>query len=161
MIQTTDPDEQRIFTYLAEINVAQGVEVYDEDNAVVTVFPPVLLDTGTPFSRLPPFIVESFAEAFGFVELDDPQGFYEAPCEMRSETGGIRFTLADDDGNAVDIEMPWSEAVVEFSDMCLFAFASGGEDAEFFIMGQTFLQSTYLYVNLEDETIGLGQANWD
>jgi len=161
MIQTIDPDAQRIFTNLTEINIALGEEAYDEANAVTLLMPPVLLDTGTPFSRLPPLIVEAFAEAFGFVEFDDPVGFYQAPCDMRSELGGIRFTFSDYDDNAVAIEMPWSEAIVEYSDGCLFAFAEGDEDADFFIMGQTFLQSTYLYVNLEDLTIGLGQAKWD
>lgn len=162
MIKTTDPEEQRIFTNLSQINFVRGGEAYDEDTAKIVSLPPVILDTGTPFSRLPPFIVESFADDLELTEYVDVPGFFEAPCSLKSEAGGLRFTFTDDEGNGVDIEMLWSEAVVEVSrDLCLFAFASWDEDAGFYIMGQTFLQSTYLYVDLEELLIGLGQAEWD
>jgi hypothetical protein len=162
MIKTTDPEEQRIFTYLSQINFVRGGEVFDEDTAQMLSFPPVLLDTGTPFSRLPPILVEAFAAEFEFTEYVDVPGFFEAPCSMRSEAGGLRFTFTDDEGNGVDIDMPWSESVVQVAEgLCLFAFASYDEDADFYIIGQTFLQSTYFYVNLEEQLIGLGQAKWD
>lgn len=161
MIKTTDPEEQRIFSSLSQINFVLGGEVFDENTAEIVSIP-VLLDTGTPFSRFPPSLVESLAEEFGLTEIVDVPGFFEAPCSLKSETGGLRFTFTDDEGNGVDIDMPWSEAVVEVDDgLCLFVFASDEEDAPFYIMGQTFLQSTYLYVDLEEQIIGLGQAEWD
>lgn len=151
MIETEDPEQQRIFTILTAIN----------SNEVVV---PVLLDTGTPITRFPPAIVNAFAEAFGLTEYSDTPGFFDAPCSLASQTPGLTFTFTDfaDADNQVTITMPWSEAVIPLDDdSCLFAFAADEEDAEFYVMGQTFLQSTYLYVNLEELTIGLGQANWD
>lgn len=152
MVQTEDPEQQAIFTWLTAIN-----------SAAVSL-PPVLLDTGTPYSRFPPFIVNAFAEAYNFTRYARAPGFFEAPCSLKAKTPGIKFTFSDaaDLDKQVRISMPWSEAVVEIGDnVCLFAVGADRADADYYIMGQTFLQSAYLFVDLDNMTIGLGQAKWD
>jgi hypothetical protein len=42
---------------------------------------------------------------------------------------------------------------------CLFGFQNGGTDAPF-ILGDTFLTSTYAYYDFDAYTISLAQANW-
>ncbi|KAK5052665.1 hypothetical protein LTR84_002530 [Exophiala bonariae] len=147
MLKTEDPSEQQILTLLTAVN-SNEVDV------------PVLLDTGTPISILPPEVLNALVEEFAFTESTDNPGMIEAPCSMANETTtGLTFTFTDsaDAENQVTIMMPWSEAIRPAGDSaCAFVFRAG----DTYIMGQTFLQSTYLFVDLDEFTIGLGQANW-
>ena len=80
-------------------------------------------------------------------------------------TDNIHFEFGFGTGPQVTITVPASEIMRPLlSDStgtyCEFGFRSAGTDVPFFVLGDTFLTSAYVYCDFDAYTISLAQANW-
>jgi elongation factor G len=144
-----------------------------EDTLTSEGYPiPVVLDSGTTLSFLPADLVVQIWEEAG-VEFNDILKEGLLPCSRRNSPGLFRFGFGGPDGPK--IEVPMDELVLDLTLGGAPSFPGGsqykGQDACLFgiqpftdapyILGDTFLRSSYVVYDLVNNQIGLAQTDFN
>lgn len=127
---------------------------------------PALLDSGTTLIYAPQDIAESIGKKYG--EYNQQYGGYLTSCS----TTGDDFEFTFDDKT---IKVPFKNllyslkkagsgsssesAKSDSDDQCLVGVL--GSQSEYYILGDGFLRSAYVYYDIDNAEIGLGQAKYD
>jgi len=133
---------------------------------------PVLLDSGTTLTYLPPSLAARIFDALDVVDDSRNTGLVYANCDLLSdkEDTTFDFRFGGDDGPLVRV--PMDEMVLDnvkgymalglqvpdlpFDNVCSFGIqALSG----FYLLGDTFLRSAYVVYDLSNKEIALAQAN--
>ncbi|OJD14748.1 hypothetical protein AJ78_04946 [Emergomyces pasteurianus Ep9510] len=133
---------------------------------------PVLLDTGSALTYLPPSTIRDLYKEFsvGYIEQLD---LSVIPCDRKYRDAKITFTFTtptaapsitielaklilpmplDDDGK------PLATAESGRPPLCLFGIFPTGYGVKYPSLGVTFLRDAYLFINLEKNEVGMAQA---
>lgn len=125
---------------------------------------PALLDSGTFDTELPADIANAIIAGMGAVSI---KGSATVPCRYTNADASILFGFGGPGGP--EIAVPMSEMVVNAG----FTFADGSEACYLgvdavdlslggsIILGDTFLRSAYVVYDLENQIIGLAQAQYN
>lgn len=123
----------------------------------------VILDSGTPISRLPSDVFDDLVaavEGLNYqVESSDDYG-YVVDCALGQASGYLNLGFEDPDtGNSVVISVPFSELAVPESDICV--FGATPQDYQDLVFGDTFMRSMYIVYDLDSYQISLAQSNFN
>lgn len=122
---------------------------------------PALIDSGTTLISAPTDFFHSFGSKYG--NWSDSANGYIAPCETSDEKIAFGF------GN-FSINVPLSDLLYKLTltdgtpytvngvKTCMIAVAQNTRG--YFILGDVFLRSAYVYVDLEDNSISLAQVTY-
>ncbi|KAI1122836.1 aspartic peptidase domain-containing protein [Nemania abortiva] len=144
---------------------SNGSELLDEEI-------PVILDSGTTLTYLPPRVARRIFEAFNAVDDTINTGLVYVSCDLLSsqKETTIDFQFGGNDGPVVRI--PIDEIVLDnvkgyisiglevptlpFDDVCSFGIQPL---SNIYLLGDTFLRSAYVVYDLSNKKIALAQAN--
>jgi hypothetical protein len=123
--------------------------------------PATLLDSGTTLAQIPQDVFEEMSSIFSLT-YNSQAGLWLGLCSI--VTGNVQLEFGFGAGPDVTITVVASEIMRPFlgdntGTYCAFGFQNGGTDAPF-VLGDTFLTSTYAYYDFDAYTISLAQANW-
>lgn len=111
-----------------------------------------LLDSGTTLNYAPADIAHAFGSKYG--SYNSKYDGYVTSCNTQGDDFSFEF-----DGLLINV--PFSSLLWHLndgSDSCLVSVLNSGSD--FFILGDAFLRSAYVYYDLEDRKIGLAEVNY-
>lgn len=118
---------------------------------------PALLDSGTTLIYAPSSIAKSIGSKYG--TYDSTQGGYTASCSTKGDD--FEFTFEDK-----TIKVPFSNLLYNpngkakgSSDTCLVGVLDSGSN--YYILGDGFLRSAYVYYDVENAEVGIAQAVYD
>lgn len=114
---------------------------------------PALLDSGTTLVYAPSDVVTAVGSRYGTYS-SALQG-YTAPCDTQGEDFQFSFD------NGATITVPFKDLLYKTtstSSTCLVGFVDSGED--YYILGDAFLRSAYVYYDLESYKISIGQVQY-
>lgn len=133
---------------------------------------PVILDSGTTLTYLPPSVVADIHERFGAYDDSNYTGLVFADCGLLTSEKDttLDFRFGGSDGPV--IKVPIDELVLDnvkgyialglslpelpFDDICSFGIQSL---KDIYLLGDTFLRSAYVVYDLDHKKIALAQAN--
>jgi hypothetical protein len=133
---------------------------------------PVLLDSGTTLTYLPPSVVAQIYDSFHAVDDTQDSGLVYVSCSLLSDQKDTTFDFQFGDRNGPLIRVPINEMVLDniaryedlglqvpslpFDDVCSFGIQplSG-----LYLLGDTFLRSAYVVYDLSNKRIALAPAN--
>jgi hypothetical protein len=123
--------------------------------------PATLLDSGTTLAQIPQDVFENMSSIFSLT-YDSQAGLWLGLCSITTENVQLEFGFGA--GPDVTITVAASEIMRPFLGdstgiYCEFGFQNRGINASF-ILGDSFLTSTYAYYDFDAYTISLAQANW-
>ncbi|GMM38490.1 hypothetical protein DASC09_058290 [Saccharomycopsis crataegensis] len=113
---------------------------------------PALLDSGTTLIYAPSAIAEAIGSKYG--EYSQSYGGYATSCSTKGDD--FSFTFEDK-----TITVPWEDLLFKVDDSgkeCLVGVLSSG--SEYYILGDGFLRSSYIYYDLENNEVQIGQAKY-
>lgn len=110
---------------------------------------PALLDSGTTLIYAPQSVADSFGKQYG--TYNSQVGGYVTSCETTGSDFSFQF-------NGATINVPFSDILFSTGsgDSCLVGVLSSS--ANYYILGDTFLRSAYVYYDIDDSQIGIAQA---
>ncbi len=133
---------------------------------------PVILDSGTTLTYLPPRVARQIYSAFNAVDDTSVTGLVYASCDLLTSEKNttLDFQFGGSDGPL--IKVPIDELVLDnvkgyielgldvpdlpFDDVCSFGIQSL---SSIYLLGDTFLRSAYVVYDLSHKKIALAQAN--
>jgi hypothetical protein len=149
-------DVARLDVKLFSLDVTlNGVVLYTSTSGTSLPWP-VILDSGTTFTYLPPQILDAIVIVLSG-SLNETSGISIVPCSLIDASGGLDFTFGF--GSEVTIHVPFSEVVLDVGGGTCILGLLPTTDIDF-ILGDTFLRSAYVYYDLGAGTISLAQAVW-
>jgi hypothetical protein len=133
---------------------------------------PVLLDSGTTLTYLPPSLVTRIFDVLDIVDDSQNTGLVYANCDLLSDMEDTTFDFRFGGNSGPLIRVPMDEMVLDnvkgyialglqvpdlpFDNVCSFGIqALSG----FYLLGDTFLRSAYVVYDLSNKEIALAQAN--
>ncbi|MCJ1262300.1 hypothetical protein MMC22_002170 [Lobaria immixta] len=145
-----------------------GVNVNSVSFKGATVIKPFkpLVDTGSESSYLPPEMVDIILTPLGAVYTAEGYGFVE--CGLATSTETIDFELGTD-GNVVTIRVPLSSLIypspniqapknAQGVDLCAIGIDKLSNSADEGALGDTFLRSAYVVMDLSHSEMSMAQA---
>lgn len=133
------------FVNLDSISTSSGTELASKSY-------PALLDSGTTLIYAPSDIAKSIGAKFG--KYNSSYGGYATSCSAKGED----FSFVFEDKT---ITVPFKDLlfkVDESGSECLVGVLDSGSD--YYILGDGFLRSSYVYYDLEGNTVSIGQAKY-
>ena len=127
---------------------------------------PVLLDSGTTYTYIPPKVYRSIAKEIGAQYISSTS---VVPCALRDYNGTLNFGFS-----GFEIQIPFRELVIDafdiygdpitFSsgeDLCFFGvFPEEGRDHRY-VLGDTFLRGAYVVYDLDNAEISLANVKFN
>lgn len=117
----------------------------------------VVLDSGTTLTYLPSSIVSALGKAVGGT-YSSSGGYYQISCDQPSNK---YFTY---NFNGVSIQVPLSDLAISltYSDGTASGSCALGvlPSSDYYILGDNFLRSAYVYYDLDDATISIAQVKY-
>uniref|UniRef100_A0A060T939 ARAD1D15730p n=1 Tax=Blastobotrys adeninivorans TaxID=409370 RepID=A0A060T939_BLAAD len=147
---------------LSSVWVSPDNEFGNSTALVGNVDAPVLLDSGTSLTYLPPNIANGLSELLG-AELDDDSGTYVVPCGIE---GYLQFNFGELSINASFSNFfdPLFDDITgkptvnhNNEQLCSIGIGIPGSDSTY-ILGDTFLRNAYVVYDLDKMEISLAQA---
>ncbi|GMM34668.1 putative aspartic endopeptidase [Saccharomycopsis crataegensis] len=132
-----------------------------ENTELTTKSYDALIDTGTTLVYAPSDLYSNYTEKYG--TYDSNAGSYTAPCDTVGTP--LSFQFAD-----TTIKVPFSDMLYNISltngsyymkngvQQCSIGMVESSGD--YVILGDVFLRSAYTFINLDDNTISLGQVKY-
>ncbi|KAI5867749.1 aspartic peptidase domain-containing protein [Durotheca rogersii] len=137
---------------------------------------PVILDSGTTLTYLPYSVAARVFRAFGAVDDTSGTGLVYVSCRYLEEAADLTLDFRFGGGAAAAdnpvIRVPTDELVLDnvrayqalglvlpplpFADVCTFGLHP---DADYYLLGNTFLRSAYVVYDLTNREVALAQAN--
>ncbi|PHH59425.1 hypothetical protein CDD81_3211 [Ophiocordyceps australis] len=131
---------------------------------------PVVLDSGTSLSFLPPDLVDQVWAEVG-AKYDEDVGLALLPCAAANSEGYFSFTFSGPLGPRINVTM--AELVFQLSggspkpksghhrgkSVCGFGISK--QSAPPYLLGDTFLRSAYVVYDLVNNEIGIAQTNFN
>lgn len=131
--------------------------ITNKDTKLASKTYPALLDSGTTLIYAPQEVAKTFGSKYG--EYNQQVGGYLTSCSTEGED--FEFTFGDK-----TIKVPFKDLLYNLngkasgsSDQCLVGVM--GSSADYYILGDGFLRSAYVYYNIDDAKIGIAQAKYD
>lgn len=118
---------------------------------------PVLLDSGSTLISAPTVIADKMASFIG-AEWSELDQIYTLQCP--NNVTGVNTIFTFDFGD-IDIEVQLVDLILppqDSSNTCAFGILRGGNE---FILGDSFIKSTYLVYDLDNYLISIGKVNDD
>ncbi|KAJ8129129.1 hypothetical protein O1611_g4504 [Lasiodiplodia mahajangana] len=144
---------------------SNGSELLDEEI-------PVILDSGTTLTYLPPRVARRIFETFNAVDDTTGTGLVYASCDLLSSEKDTTVEFRFGGSNGPLIRIPIDEIVLDnvkgyisigldvptlpFDDVCSFGIQPL---SNIYLLGDTFLRSAYVVYDLSNNKIALAQAN--
>ncbi|KAF2970886.1 hypothetical protein GQX73_g2636 [Xylaria multiplex] len=163
--------DERSRTYSSFTVSLDSLNVGSSSDDLLTQEIPVILDSGTTLTYLPPRVARQIYAEYEAVDDTADTGLVYANCELLSEEDKtLNFHFGGNDGPV--IKVPIDELVLDnvkgyiglglelpdlpFNDVCSFGIQplSG-----IYLLGDTFLRSAYVVYDLTHKKIALAQAN--
>ncbi|KAI0487441.1 aspartic peptidase domain-containing protein [Xylaria cf. heliscus] len=133
---------------------------------------PVILDSGTTLTYLPPNVTRKIYQAFDAVDDTSGTGLVYVSCDLLSSEKDTTVDFRFGDSNGPVVRVPIDELVLDnvkgyvdiglqlpdlpFDDACSFGIQSL---SGIYLLGDTFLRSAYVVYDLTNKKIALAQAN--
>ncbi|KAI0388570.1 aspartic peptidase domain-containing protein [Xylariaceae sp. FL0594] len=133
---------------------------------------PVLLDSGTTLTYLPPSLANQIYDALEVYDDSRNTGLVYANCDLLSDKGDATFDFRFGGTDGPLIRVPMDEMVLDnvkgyvalglqipslpFENVCSFGIQAL---SDFYLLGDTFLRSAYVVYDLAHKKIALAQAN--
>lgn len=118
---------------------------------------PVLLDSGSTIISAPTSVADKMANFIG-ASWSDEDGIYTMNCPSENQLSDIVYVF---DFGDIKIDINLSDLILppqDDSDICAFGILRSDKE---FILGDSFLKSTYVVFDLENYLISMGKANND
>ena len=163
------PDTEEVHQFLVTmsgLNMSMPTSEGDEEVLYVTDSSALaLLDTGASVTLLPPEMLDGIMtnlNVTNHIELGPI-----VPCELGTQNISLTFNFAGPEGPTVSV--PLSAMISSTAEDIAFNFEDGSSvcifdgiqasEAEFAVLGDTFLRSAYVVYNIEGSTVAIAQAN--
>ncbi|KAI0868296.1 aspartic peptidase domain-containing protein [Hypoxylon argillaceum] len=133
---------------------------------------PVILDSGTTLTYLPPRVARRIYQAYNAVDDSTNTGLVYVSCELLSSEKDTTLDFQFGGTNGPLIRIPIDEIVLDnvkgyisigldvptlpFDDICSFGIQPL---SDIYLLGDTFLRSAYVVYDLSNKKIALAQAN--
>lgn len=133
---------------------------------------PVILDSGTTLTYLPPRVARQIYQAFDAVDDTRATGLVYVSCDLLSSEKNTTIDFQFGNANGPVVRVPIDELVLDnvkgyvsiglelpdlpFDDPCSFGIQSL---SGIYLLGDTFLRSAYVVYDLTNKKIALAQAN--
>ena len=128
---------------------------------------PVILDTGSSITYLPTNLAQDIFQALNVQYIQSQSAGY-ASCGLTNQNISIDFKFS-----SITISVPISELVINPNQaddgdgntfgsqqaLCLFGITTAGDEVA--VLGDTFLRSAYVVYDLDNNEVGLAQANFN
>ncbi|RYP05828.1 hypothetical protein DL764_003539 [Monosporascus ibericus] len=136
---------------------------------------PVILDSGTTLTYLPPRIADYIYNALGAVDDTWYTGLVYIDCAYLRNESGLTFDFQFGGDSGPLVRVPVNEVVLDnvmeyvemglpippgmpfADDVCSFGIHPG--DQGIYLLGDTFLRSAYVVYDLENHEVAMAQAN--
>ncbi|KAI1163555.1 aspartic peptidase domain-containing protein [Nemania serpens] len=144
---------------------SKGLDLLDDKT-------PVILDSGTTLTYLPPRVANRIYESFDAVDDTGVTGLVYVSCDLLSTGRDVTVDFQLGGPNGPLIRVPVDEIVLDnvkgymglglalpdlpFDDVCSFGIQSL---SGIYLLGDTFLRSAYVVYDLSNKKIALAQAN--
>lgn len=122
-----------------------------DSNHLVTDSYPALLDSGTTLIYAPKSVATKIGETYG--KYESSIGGYVTSCDTQGHDLTFSF-----DGTSVDV--PFQDLLFKTNQDNLCLVGVLGAPANYYILGDTFLRSAYVYYDIDDSQIGIAQAKY-
>lgn len=125
--------------------------------------PTVVLDTGTPVTRLPTDQVAAIANTLGGkLDTSGSVPIYSLPCPQSLDSDFWSFTFSGSSGT-VSIDVPWSEIIftTNTAGVCELGLIPEAENIGDYTLGDNILRSMYLIYNYPASYLSIAQASAD
>lgn len=161
------PDQfPRLQIWLSSVSVkANGKTEILRPEKQNTLGTSILLDTGSPGSAIPRSMYYQLTEVLGVNPVTN-----QIDCGYLSSDGGLTFTFYGFDGQYPAIWVPFRQVIKGFviggKDVCYFTItpeydcSRGTTQFSCTTLGEDFLRTAYIYVNYDNSTISIAQANY-
>lgn len=114
----------------------------------IPVKEPMLLDSGTTLTYLPPDAWDSMMKIYGGSNDTDENGFPYIDC---SASGNLTYVF-----DGINIDIPVTDLIVkDKGGLCAMTVLPGDN-----ILGDTFLQYVYAFYDLEDKSVSIGNVKY-
>jgi hypothetical protein len=129
---------------------------------------PVVLDSGTTLTYLPPDLVNTIISQLGAVDDTDYSDLIFVDCDWRTTRPNDSISFGFGDSNGPLIQVPLSELIrtitgyypdSPFMNTCDLGMRAA--DLSTYILGDTFLRSAYVVYDLDHNQIALAQTNFE
>jgi len=142
-------------------NAGQSMNLTDK-----TFGTPVLLDSGTTYSYIPPDVYDILASEVGLQYVSSTSIVL---CSLKDYNGTVNFEFS-----GYQIQVPFSELVIDAFDtngnpitfqdgeqLCFFGIFPESTSDGSYVLGDTFLRSAYVVYDLDKNEISLANTNFN
>lgn len=121
-------------------------------NKLATKSYPALLDSGTTLFYAPNDVATAIGEKYG--TYSSQLGGYAAACDAKGDDFEFNF-------GSTSVKVPFSDLLFKADDagkQCIIGVLGSG--SEYYILGDVFLRSSYIYYDLEGNKVSIGQVKY-
>ncbi|KAI2637581.1 aspartic peptidase domain-containing protein [Hypomontagnella submonticulosa] len=174
-LKTVDIQPDRYGNY-SSFTVALTALTTTADNGTVTNYTraavPVILDSGTTLTYLPSSMTRRIYRAFDAVDDTSGTGLVYVNCDYLTDMKNFTFDFQFGGSDGPVVKVPIDEMVLDnvrqyidlgldvpstpFKNICSFGLQPS---SDYYLLGDTFLRSSYVVYDLTNHQIGLAQAN--